>query len=149
MCVRNRPRTNRIINYLRNKENRREVSCAKYWENSDKEKAASQASNTDHTLYRASQQTTVKEVNYQTPSLSCRMGCGYVRVLPGLVIGRALIRKGQLPRLGIGRTLSPKGHHPGRPPIPITGRTLRKEGQLPVCPPIIGGTLIRRGQQFT
>ena len=65
--------------------------------------------------------------SYQTPSLSCRTGCGYVRVLPGLVIGRALIRKGQLPRLDIGRTLSPKGHHPGRPPIPHYWKDPEKE----------------------
>ena len=47
MCIRNGPRTNRIMNYLQNKENRREVSSTKYWENSDKERAASQANNTD------------------------------------------------------------------------------------------------------
>ena len=35
-------------NYLRNKENRREVSHTKYWENSDKQREASQVSkNTD------------------------------------------------------------------------------------------------------
>ena len=55
-------------NYLRNKENRREASRTKYWENLDKQEGQ----------------------------------------LPRLV--RTLIRKGQLPGLVIGRTLSPKGH---------------------------------------
>ena len=49
--------------------------------------------------------------------------------LPRLV--RTLIRKGQLPRLVIGRTLSPKGDLPGRPPILVIGRTLSPKGHLP------------------
>ena len=35
--------------------------------------------------------------------------------------------------------------------VPVIGRTLIREGQLPGCPPVLvtGGTLIRKEQQFT
>ena len=42
--VRKKPAQNKK-NYLRKKQNRREASRTKYWENPDKQRAASQASN--------------------------------------------------------------------------------------------------------
>ena len=67
-------------NYLRKKQNRREASRTKYWENPDKQRAAFQASkNTDKK--RAADRASY----WKNPDKK--------RQLPGLVIGRTLSPK--------------------------------------------------------
>ena len=93
-------------NYLRNKENRREASRTKYGENSDKERADSQAS----------------DKKGQPPRLVTGRTLSPKGHLPGRppipVTGRTLRQNGHPPILIIERILSPKGHLPGHPLIP-------------------------------
>ena len=100
-------------NYLRNKENRREVARSKYWENPDKQRARRRASYWENPdKGRASSRVSSHTHYWEDPET--------------------------------------KGHLPGHLLIHVIGKILRKEGQFPVYPPmlVIGGTLIRKGQQL-
>ena len=85
-------------NYLRNKENRREVSRIKYGENSDKERAGSQASDKKRAASRASYWK-----NPESKRASSRMS-SYTRYW------KDPEAKGHPPILVIERILSLKGH---------------------------------------
>ena len=72
-----------------------------------------------------------RKIEEKLPVLSTRRTRTSKGQLSRLV--RTLIRKGQLPGVVIGGTLSPKEHLPGRLPIPVIGRTLSPKGHpLPV-----------------
>ena len=55
-----------------------------------------------------------------------------------------LRNKGKKRLIITGRTRRNTGHLPGRPPMPVIGRTLRRKGRPPV--PVIGRTLRRKGR---
>ena len=116
-------------NYLRNKENRREEGCTKYWENPRTSKR--------HVAGLVFGRTLTREGHLlECPIPVIGRTLRQKEHPPMPIIGRTLRQKEHPPMPVIGRTLREKGCLPRHLPMHVIGKMLRKEGQLPVYPPI-------------
>ena len=134
-------------NYLRNKEIRRKASHTKYWANLVKKGAASQASNNTDKKRAADRASYWKNPDKKRAASRARYWKNpeSERAFPGHT------RYWEDPEKARASSRASSHMHYWHPPVPIIGRTLIKQGQLPVCLPVlvIGGTPVRKGQQST